>query len=149
MRRWRLSDGATWTSSAGLPRSTSYWVTNPLALSARSTLWPNSTGARTLPRLIRSVCGSKMEYIFSDVGTCSPSSTRRRAWPITRAPMFGEWLARGALACELRHRRGLRHRLLGGDLVLGGCALQLLELQLDLIEKPRRPLRPGAIELAG
>ena len=63
--------------------------------------------------------------------------------------MFGEWLARGALACERRHRRGLRHRLLGGDLVLGGCALQLLELQLDLIEKPRRPLRPGAIELAG
>ncbi len=63
--------------------------------------------------------------------------------------MFGEWLARGALACERRHRRGLRHRPLGGDLVLGGCALQLLELQLDLIEKPRRPLRTGAIELAG
>jgi hypothetical protein len=63
--------------------------------------------------------------------------------------MFGEGLARGALARERRYRRGLRHRLLGGDLILGGCALQLLELQLDLIEKPRRPLGTGSIELAG
>src|ERR1700759_1705831 len=63
MRRWRSSDGATWSSSAGLPRSTSYWVTNPLALSARNTLWPNSTGARTLPRLIRSVCEDRIDLI--------------------------------------------------------------------------------------
>ena len=62
--------------------------------------------------------------------------------------MFGERLARGALAGERRHCRGLRRRPLGGDLVLGGCALQFLELQLDLIEQPRRPLRTRAIELA-
>ena len=34
--------------------------------------------------------------------------------------MFREWLARRTPAGERRHRRGLRHRLLGGDLVLGG-----------------------------
>ena len=57
----RFSDGATWTSSQGFPLRTSYWVIKPLALSARNTLWPNSTGVLTLPRLIRSVCGSKIE----------------------------------------------------------------------------------------
>jgi hypothetical protein len=50
--------------------------------------------------------------------------------------MLGEGLARGALAGEGRHRRGLARRHLGGDLILGGRTLQLLELQLVLIENP-------------
>jgi len=50
--------------------------------------------------------------------------------------MLRERLTRGALAGEGRHRRGLGHGHLGGDLVLGGRALQFLELQLDLIEQP-------------
>src|SRR6185437_2623430 len=50
---WRWRENATWTSSGGLPLSTSYCVIRPAALSARKTLWPNSTGVRTLPRLIR------------------------------------------------------------------------------------------------
>ena len=62
--------------------------------------------------------------------------------------MLGEGLARRALAGEGRHRRGLGHRHLGGDLVLGGRTLQFLELQLDLIEKPRRAFRARTIELA-
>ena len=62
--------------------------------------------------------------------------------------MLGERLARRALAGEGRHRRGLGHRHLGGDLVLGRRTLQFLELQLDLIEKPRRAFRARTIELA-
>src|SRR5262250_3208759 len=52
---WRSREVATWISSEGFPFSTSYCVIRPCALSARNTLWPNSMGVRTLPRLIRSV----------------------------------------------------------------------------------------------
>ena len=62
--------------------------------------------------------------------------------------MLGEGLARGALADERRHHRGLADRHLGGDLVLGGRTLQLLEPQLDLIANPRRAFRVRPIELA-
>src|ERR1039458_1064294 len=41
---------------------------------------------RCLPRLIRCVWDSKMEYTFSSGGTCSPSSTRRRVWLMTFSP---------------------------------------------------------------
>src|SRR6266576_1454020 len=58
---WRCREGATCCSSFGFPSSTSYCVISPWALSARKTLWPNSTGVCTLPRLMRSVWGSKME----------------------------------------------------------------------------------------
>src|SRR5262245_29453544 len=43
---WRWRENATWTSSGGLPLSTSYCVIRPAALSARKTLWPNSTRFR-------------------------------------------------------------------------------------------------------
>src|SRR5271168_5287786 len=59
VRLWRSSEITTCCSSTGLPSNTSYWVIRPRALSARKTLWPNSTGVCTLPRLIRSVWGSK------------------------------------------------------------------------------------------
>src|SRR3990167_4557365 len=57
----------------------------PCRLSARKTLCPNSTGLFTLPRLRRSVWGSKIEKIFSCTGTCSPWSTRRRVCAMTRS----------------------------------------------------------------
>ena len=63
------------------------------------------------------------------------SSRSRHDDPLARQ-MLGKRLARGALAGEGRHIRGLGHRHLGGDLVLGGRTLQFLELQLDLVEKP-------------
>ena len=75
------------------------------------------------------------------------SGRSRHDHPLARQ-MLGERLARRALAGEGRHRRGLGHRHLGGDLVLGGRTLQFLELQLDLIEKPRRAFRARTIELA-
>ena len=50
--------------------------------------------------------------------------------------MLGQGLACRALASERRYCRGLGDGHLGGDLVLGGRTLQLLELQLDLIENP-------------
>src|SRR5450755_3345380 len=58
---WRSSEITTCCSSTGLPSNTSYCVIKPRALSARNTLWPNSIGVCTLPRLIRSVWGSKIE----------------------------------------------------------------------------------------
>ena len=61
--------------------------------------------------------------------------------------MLGERLARRALAGERRHIRGARGRLLGGDLVRGGRALQLSELQGQLVEQPHGALRTLAIKL--
>ena len=43
---------------------------------------------------------------------------------------------------------GFGRSTLGGNLVLRGRALQLLELQLHLVEDPRRAFRERAIELA-
>src|SRR5437773_7026164 len=58
---WCCREGSTCCSSHGFPSSTWYCVISPWALSARKTLWPNSSGVCTLPRLIRSVWDSKME----------------------------------------------------------------------------------------
>src|SRR6476620_7048626 len=52
---WRTSEITTCCSSMGFPSSTSYCVIKPRALSARKTLWPNSIGVCTLPRLMRSM----------------------------------------------------------------------------------------------
>ena len=62
--------------------------------------------------------------------------------------MFGEGLARRTLAGEGHHIGGLGHGPLGGDLVLSGRTLVLLERQLHLIEQPHRAFRALAIELA-
>ena len=62
--------------------------------------------------------------------------------------MLGEGLARRALASEGHHVGGPGDGLLGGDLVLGRRTLELLEGQLDLIEKPHRAFRVLAVELA-
>ena len=75
------------------------------------------------------------------------SGRSRHNHPLARQ-MLGERLARRALAAEGRHIRGLGHRHLGRDLVFGRRTLQLLELQLDLIEKARRAFRARTIELA-
>src|SRR6202035_5292011 len=60
------------------------------------------------------------------------SSRSRHDHPLARQ-MFGEGLARGTLAGEGRHRRGLGNRHLGGDLILSGRTLQLLAPPLALI----------------
>ena len=53
----------------------------------------------------------------------------------------------GRLRAKAAHRVVLAAACLGGELVLGGRGFQLLELQLQLIEQPRRALRARAIEL--
>src|SRR6201993_3831726 len=75
-------EGSTYCSSFGFPWSTSYCVISPWALSARKTLWPNSTGVNTLPRLIRSVWGSKMEKILlaSRGSTSNQHRVRMEGW---------------------------------------------------------------------
>ena len=62
--------------------------------------------------------------------------------------MLGEGLACRALAPEGGDRRSFGRSLLGGDLVLGGRALQLLQLQLHLVEDARGALRARPIQLA-
>ena len=47
--------------------------------------------AVALPRLMRSVWGSKIEKIFSSTGTGSPSSTRRRVWAMTCSARPQKW----------------------------------------------------------
>ena len=61
--------------------------------------------------------------------------------------MLGKGLARGALARERRHARWLDRSHLGPELILGGRSFQLLQLQLELIEKAAGPLgmRPVAM----
>ena len=61
--------------------------------------------------------------------------------------MRGERLARWAFAREGRDVRRLGGGVLGGDLVLGGGGLQLFKTQFHLIEKPRRPLGSGSVDL--
>jgi hypothetical protein len=55
--------------------------------------------------------------------------------------MFGERLSRRVLAGEGRYIGGLGHRPLGGNLVLGGRTLQLLEPQLHLVEQSHAAFR--------
>jgi hypothetical protein len=59
-----------------------------------------------------------------------------------------ERLARRLLAREGAHLGGLRRRLLGRDLVLGGIRFELLELELHLVEQPRLALAARPIVLA-
>ena len=79
--------------------------------------------------------------------TAKANSRARLDHPLTRQ-MLGEGLARRTLAGEGHHIGGLGHGPLGGDLVLGGRTLELLERQLHLIEQPHRAFRALAIELA-
>ena len=66
--------------------------------------------------------------------------------PLARQ-MPGKGLARRAPALEAAHRRlRLRRGALGGELVLGGGGLELLELQLELVEQPRLALGARAVE---
>ena len=83
-----------------------------------------------------------------DPARAAAAAARRRFdhHPLARQ-MLGEGLARRAAALEGAHRRlRLRRRLLGGELVLGGGGLELLELQLELVEQPRLALGPRAVE---
>ena len=72
---------------------------------------------------------------------------RRRNDDALARQMLGERLAGRALARERRDVRRLGGGLLGGDLVLGGGGFQLFELQLHLIEQPRRALRARPVDL--
>src|SRR6266571_3005620 len=60
---WRSSEGTTCCSSLGFPFSTSYCVIRPCALSARNTLWPNSMGVCTLPRLVNDAAAQTAEML--------------------------------------------------------------------------------------
>jgi hypothetical protein len=62
--------------------------------------------------------------------------------------MLGERLACRALALVGGDRCRLGSSPLGCDFILGGRALQLLELDLHLVEDARRPLRARPIKLA-
>ena len=62
--------------------------------------------------------------------------------------MLGKRLARGTRAAEGRDMARLGRGLLGGELILARRALELLELQLQLVEKTRRPLRARPVDLA-
>src|SRR5271167_4419838 len=88
--------------------------------------------------------------ITSSVSVMSSPNLRRRALPQHRQTagpgsndplarqMLGEGLARRTLAGKGHHIGGLGHGPLGGDLVLTGRTLELLERQLHLIEQPHR-----------
>jgi hypothetical protein len=57
---------------------------SPMALSARNTLWPNSTGVRTLPRLMRSRCAARTQheatesFTPSEIALCLQNGRLRR-----------------------------------------------------------------------
>ena len=78
--------------------------------------------------------------IFTQLPPSPPPQQRQAVGPGTitrsRGRCSGNGLRAGALAGKGRHHRGFGHRHLGGNLVLGGSTLQLLEPQLDLIENP-------------
>jgi len=58
--------------------------------------------------------------------------------------MLGEGFANGLSTLEGRDLRGLLHP----DRILGGVAHQFLELQLQLVDEPGRPLGTVAVSLA-
>ena len=62
--------------------------------------------------------------------------------------MIREWLARRSLALERFNRLRLGCRILGRQLVLGRCRLQLFELKFHLLQQPRLTLRAIAVKLA-
>ena len=62
--------------------------------------------------------------------------------------MVGERVALDAPAGEGTHRRRLRGRLLRRQFVFGGGGFQLLELERQLVDQPRRALRPLPVDLA-
>jgi hypothetical protein len=55
-------------------------------------------------------------------------------------------LAQRPLALEGAHGLGLLRRLLGGELILGRSRLELFQLQLQLVEQPRRAFRARSVE---
>ena len=73
-----------------------------------------------LPRDRFQRLGDRLPKIAQPAATAANTNGRSRHDHSFTRQMFGEWLARRTPAGERRHRRGLRHRLLGGDLVLGG-----------------------------
>ena len=73
---------------------------------------------------------------------------RRRLDHALAWQMLGKGLARRAPAGKAHYVRRLGHGALGGDLVLTGRALELLEPEFHLIEKSRRAFRTLAIKLA-
>jgi hypothetical protein len=92
--------------------------------------------------------GDGLAQLAQPPAAAAQASGRSRHDDALARQMVGERLACGALAGKGSHRRSFGHRHLGGDLVLGGRTLQLLEPQLDLVEKPRRAFRARAIDLA-
>jgi hypothetical protein len=62
--------------------------------------------------------------------------------------VLGEGVSFGALARECCYCRGLGNGTFRGQLIFGGAGFQLLELQRQLIDEPRRSLRVGTVDLA-
>ena len=62
--------------------------------------------------------------------------------------MVGERVALGAPAGEGAHRRRLRGRLFRRQFVFRGAGRELLELERQLVDQPRRTFRPLPVDLA-
>jgi hypothetical protein len=91
-----------------------------------------------LPRDRFQRLGDRLPKLAQPAPTAAKASGRPRHDHAFPRQMFGEGLARGALACERRHRRGLRHRLLGGDLVVameGAAPKRVAITEWDSLEK--------------
>jgi hypothetical protein len=54
---WRSRDGGTWSASEGFPFNILYCVIRPFALSARQTLWPNSSRSSRHHSALLRACG--------------------------------------------------------------------------------------------
>ena len=97
--------------------------------------------------------------VISSVCVTSSPSLRRREPPqhahavgasITtrsRGRCSGKVLRSGASAGEAGDRRRLRDRLLRGEFVFRGARLQLFEFERQLLDEPRRALRPLPVDL--
>ena len=85
--------------------------------------------------------------------SASPPQQLQAVGPGTTTRSRGRCSGNGLRAGRLRMKaattcRGPGRGLLGLKLILGGCGLQLLQLQFHLVEQARRPLRARAVDLA-
>ena len=86
---------------------------------------------------------------LAKAGAAAARAGRRRIdhHPLARQ-MVGERVALGAPPGEGAHRRRLRGGLFRRQFVFRGACRQFLELERQLLDQPRRPLRPLPVDLA-
>jgi hypothetical protein len=91
-------------------------------------------------------------HVFAELAQAAAAAalaSRRRIdhHPLARE-MLGECLALGALARKSAHCRRLGDGPFGFQFVFGGVGFQLFERQRQLLDQPRRTLRPLPVDLA-